>query len=144
VDDLPLGPMPRPLETGPKRLSLQELMSGTNRADSIVFLMTLDELMEFNTMQFASVKSTMDSMDKENFAPNTLLSQVMRASVATNAAIQQVALLEQVFIHEYPHLNTVYRLLANLVLADYVRALTKFVFFAQVSDCSSVLGEACC
>jgi hypothetical protein len=127
LDDLPLGPVPRPQETGPKRLSLQELMNGTDRADSIVFLMTLDELMQFNAMHFASVKSTLESSETNNCAPDKLLSQLMQASVATNASIQQVALLEQVFIHDYPHLNTVYRLLANLVLVDYVQALTRLV-----------------
>jgi hypothetical protein len=47
-EDIHSDTVARPIESGPARLSLQELIAGTDRADSIVFLMTLDELMQVN------------------------------------------------------------------------------------------------
>jgi hypothetical protein len=113
-DDFPTlapGAVQRPEETGPTRLSLQELMAGSDRMDTIVFLTTLDELMQSVAQQYAKLKETSSWVQGDKYTPTIMIEQVMEASVATNLAIQQV--------------NTVYRVLANLVLVVEIVELTK-------------------
>jgi len=45
--------------------------------------------------------------------------------VAANLSIQQVSTLEQQLAADHPHMNTVYRLFAVLVLPDLTQGLTK-------------------
>jgi hypothetical protein len=115
-DDLPQVPLLRPTTTAPIRLTLQQLISGTDRTDVVLFLMTLDELMGFNAAQFSNLKDESLRVRENDLPSSTIVQHMMEASVAANLAIQQVVALEQAFIHNHPHLNTVYRMLATLTL----------------------------
>jgi hypothetical protein len=129
-DDLPIlppGAVQRPEETGPTRLSLQELIAGSDRMDIILFLSTLDELMQSVSVHYAKLKKFAAHIQRDKYPPSIMIEQAMEAAVATNFAIQQVASLEQLFVADHPHLSTVYRVLANLVLVEVVMELTKVV-----------------
>jgi hypothetical protein len=148
-DDLPSSPLPRPEETVPTRLSLQELINGTDRMDTILFLFSIDELMSSVSLQYSKLKEASASIQNKGYPPSVIIEQIMEASVATNLAIQEVASLEQIFILDHPHLNTVYRVLANLNFSELIQTLTNVVFkkspiAAQFSEKHAVefLGDA--
>jgi hypothetical protein len=92
--------------------------------------MTMGELMRINAGHFAKLKETSAAAIQTNasgcLAPD-LVEPLMEAAVAANFSIQQVASLEQVFISEHPHLNTVYRVFAALVFVESVQEVTKIV-----------------
>jgi hypothetical protein len=126
-DDLPFGPVPRPTETETTGMSLQELVSGTDREDCILFLMTLDGLMGNASEYFSKLKDASVAQAKGD--SETLVKQLMmEAAVVSNFAIQQVKLIEQTFVRDHPHLNTVYQVLASLVLDDFVAKLAGIVW----------------
>jgi hypothetical protein len=148
-DDLPSSPLPRPEETLPTRLSLQELIDGTDRMDTILFLFSIDELMSFVSLQYSKLKEASAGIQNEGYPPSVIIEQIMEASVATNFAIQEVASLEQMFTLDHPHLNTVYRVLANLNFTELIQTLTNVVskkspIAAQFSEKHAVefLGDA--
>jgi hypothetical protein len=103
-DDLAQVPLRRPTTTAPIRLTLQQLIS------------TLDDPMGFNAAQFSKVKDESLRVRENDLPSSTIVQYMMEASVAANLAIKQVAALEQAFIHNHPHLNAMYRMLANLSL----------------------------
>jgi hypothetical protein len=147
--DLPSSSLARPEAAALSRLSLDELISGSDRVGGISFLMTLDELMHCVSNHYSKLKESAAWIQKDNHPPGIIIEQMIEASVATNFAIQQVASLEESFAHDHPHLNTVYRLRACLELVDLVPMLTRIVsdkspLAAQFSEKDAVefLGDA--
>jgi hypothetical protein len=63
---------------------------------------------------YSKLKETSEAMLSEDHPSGSFIAQMMKASVATNVAIQQAASLEEQLSEDHPHLNTVYRLLACL------------------------------
>jgi hypothetical protein len=147
--DLPTCPMARPEETETSRLPLEELISGSDRSSAILFLVTLNELMRCVSFYYTRLKTSVSSMLEEGHPHNSVTQYIMQASVATNFAIQEVASLEELFVQDYPHLNTVYRLQASLLLVSFVPEVSSLVskrspLAAQFSekDAIALLGDA--
>jgi hypothetical protein len=115
------------LDPGSAHLSLQELIAETDRTDCIFFLVILNELMGFVSEQFAGLEKAFTWIQEEGLPADGIVEHMMEATVATNFAIHLVAALDEQFVEDHPHLNTVYRVFANVFFVDFTRALHKVV-----------------
>jgi hypothetical protein len=104
-----------------------------------LFLGTLGKMMRFNATRFQKLKEASASIQQDGMSSDLIIELLMEASVATNFVIQEVASLEQVFISEHPHLNTVYRVFANLVFVEQIQQLTSIV--TKKSPIASTFSE---
>lgn len=87
----------------------------------------MNELMESVSTHYSKLKDASAGIQRNGDPENIVIEPLMEASVATNFAIQQVTYLEQVFVLDNPHLNTVYRMFANLILVESIQELTAVV-----------------
>eukprot|EP00978_Attheya_sp_CCMP212_P017004 scaffold45035_cov49-Attheya_sp.AAC.3 len=147
-DDLPSGPVPRPTSDEPVRLTLQEMIRGSDRNAAIIFLMTMDEIMGFNVTQYSKLKQGWRAAKLEGMPPSTIIEHLMETATNANFAIQYVASLEQELIVDHPHMNTVYRLMSVLVFPDvidsFMKDMIKFSPLAphfKESDAAAFLGD---
>ncbi len=146
--DLPSGPIIRPVPSEPVRLTLDELIHGSDRQDAILFLMTLDQLMEFNAEQYSKLKMAWSSHRSEGWPPLTIIEHLMETTVVANFGIQYVQFLEQKLAADHPHMDTIYRLMSVLVFPELSRELVndmtdKSPLASQFkeSDASTFLGD---
>jgi hypothetical protein len=126
-DDLPQSPHSRPEPSSNMSRTLQELISGTDNDNILYFLFRLHELMRLNAWHFSNLKDAEGRAREQNLPTNTVAFEMMQASMVANLTIQQVVSLEQAFYHDHPHLNTVYRMLANLRMGQRIEVLIEIV-----------------
>jgi len=74
---------------------LDELLRGSDREAAILFLMTLDEVMSFNSKQFVELKHHLGSNQPGDVTSSTIIERILKASTAANFSIQYVQFLEQ-------------------------------------------------
>jgi hypothetical protein len=122
----PSGPVPRP-EPESQPMSLEDLMKSDERTDSVIFLMTLDELMVSVSQQYQAVLRVHERNTSVGVPRSAIVEDLIEASVATNMAIQYVQQLEMDLELQYPHLTTPYRVLATVILPDFTQSLTAIV-----------------
>ena len=126
--DLPSERVAKPQEPPrPSRLTLEELMSGSDREAAILFLMTLDEIMGFNVQQYKMLKRNWVANNVDHIPSSGIVEDILEASTVANLGIQYVQFLEQTLIMDYPHMNTIYRLMAVLVFPELTKDLTTEV-----------------
>ena len=126
--DLPSERVAKPEEPQlPLRLTLDELISGSDREAAILFLMTLDEIMGLNVQQYNTLKRNWVRNNVAHQPPSGIVVDILEASTVANLGIQYVQFLEQTLIMDYPHMNTIYRLMAVLVFPELTKDLTTEV-----------------
>jgi hypothetical protein len=125
-EDLPSGPVPKPvLPQEPTQLTLEELMAGSDREAAILFLITLDDIMGHNVLMYSTLKKAWARYTSEDYPPSVIIEDLLEASTAANMGIQYVQYLEQSLALDYPHMNTIYRLLSVLVFPELTAKLTE-------------------
>ena len=125
-EDLPSGSVPKPiLPQEPSQLTLEELMAGSDREAATLFLMTLDDIMRHNALRYSTLKKAWARYTLADYPPSVIVEQLLEASTTANMGIQYVQYLEQTLALDYPHMNTIYRLLSVLVLPALTAQLTE-------------------
>jgi hypothetical protein len=119
-DSIPSTPPPRPEAQPDVSLTIEELLGSDQRHDSILFLLSLEELMTYVADQYQCVK-------KNQVMGNLSLTDILEAAVSTNMAIQQVQQLEAEFQQQHPELTTPYRVLATLCLPELTQRIAAIV-----------------
>ena len=127
-------------------LTLQDLMTSDDRNDAILFLLTLDELMESISVQYQCIVRNFHDYNNVGAPDSAIMEKMLEAAVATNMAIQQVQQYEMDLQTQHPHFTTPYRLLATLVLPDITRSITSIMREHAAKTCkerdvSSYLGD---
>ena len=126
--DLPSERVAKPLEPPrPLRLTLDELILGSDREAGILFLMTLDDIMGLNARHYNMLKTMWGMITAHDLPPSSIVEDILAASAVANLGIQYVQFLEQKLAMDYPHMNTIYRLLAVLLLPELTENLTTEV-----------------
>ncbi|KAI2512098.1 hypothetical protein MHU86_2386 [Fragilaria crotonensis] len=125
-EDLPSGTVPKPVvPQEPSQLTLKQVMAGSDREAAILFLMTLDDIMRHNVLMYSTLKKAWARYKSEDYPPSVVIEDLLEASTAANMGIQYVQYLEQTLVLEYPHMNTIYRLLSVLVFPELTSMLTN-------------------
>ena len=125
-EDLPSGSIPKPvLPKVSSRLTLEDLMAGSDREAAILFLMTLDDIMSHNVLAYSTLKKAWARYTLEDYPPSVIIEDLLEASTTANMGIQYVQYLEQTLALDYPHMNTIYRLLSVLVFPELTAQLTE-------------------
>jgi hypothetical protein len=126
--DLPSERVAKPQEPQrPSRLTLDKLLSGTDREAAILFLMTLNDIMALNVLQYGDLKRKLVRNTANEAPPGGLVGSILRASTVANLGIQYVQFLEETLSLDYPHMNTISRLMAVLVFPKLTEQLTTEV-----------------
>jgi len=123
----PSTPVPRPSQSEPELLTLDELMNSDDRHDAIVFLLSLDEMMAAIGKHFQSVLSCTRMFRRQGIPETAIVEKLMEVAVVTNMAIEQVQRLEMDLMMQQEHLTTPYRLLATVVFPEVTQKLTATV-----------------
>jgi hypothetical protein len=115
-EDLPMAALPRPTAKEPTQLSVDDLVYGDDRLETIFFLMTLDELMALVAEQYQGLKRGWRQNRAKGWPGHTIIEHLMELAVAVNFAIQEVAYLEQKLAADHPQMNTLYRVMHAIVV----------------------------
>jgi hypothetical protein len=130
-DDLPQysSKPSRPAEeTHAMELTLHKMMSATELTDCALFLLTMEEYMEFNCKQYSMLKEKcQNNIGSKEPSQSDIVLDLIQISVGTNSTIQRVSSLEQRFNQDYPHLDSPYRFLAKLELNLCVQTISNIV-----------------
>jgi len=110
-------------------VTAEELLASDDRNDAVLFLLSLDELMECIAGQYSIVARNIRNDRSREYKDTTMISTLMDATIAANFSIQAVQMMEMELQTQHEHLTTPCRLLACLELP---------VITAQVS---SIVGE---
>lgn len=131
----PSSPIPRPA-TVDEVMTLEDLMASDDRRDSIIFLLTLNELMGAVSEQYKAISQCMKSNRRMGVPMSSMVENLIESAVATNMAIQQVQQLEMELQLQHTHLTTPYRLLSTLILPQFTTELAKIVREHASRPCS--------
>ncbi len=118
--------VPHP-EPEPEPMTLEDLMNSDERHDAVLFLLSLDEIMNSIVQQYQAVRKNHLDNVAQGIPQSNIVEMLIEASVATNMGIQQVQRLEAELRLEYPHLTTPYRLLSTIVLPDITQEVTSIL-----------------
>lgn len=124
-DDLPSGPVSRPVEQ--ERLSLDELINGSDRFQARLLILSMNEMMGFSVDHYKNIKKRWRSFKTAGDLPSSIIEDLMEAAVSANFNIQQVISLEQQLAADYPHLDTFYRVMVLMVYPGMVKELADHV-----------------
>ncbi|KAG7370956.1 hypothetical protein IV203_019526 [Nitzschia inconspicua] len=119
----PSAPVPRP-EPELEPMSLEELMNSDERHDSVLFLLSLEEIMAMVVQQYQVILKNHEFNLEADVPQSAIIEELIEASVATNMGIQQVHKLELDLELQYPHLTNPYRVLATVVLPEVTKQIT--------------------
>jgi len=112
----------------PSCLTLKELICGSDREAAILFLLTLDEVMGFNSKQYVALKRQLElNRERGDVPPLGIVQQILKASTVANFGIHYVQFLEENLTIDFPHMNTIYRLVAVVVFPELTQELTAEV-----------------
>lgn len=146
-DDAEIFPssVPRP-DPEPEPMSLDDLMKSDERHDAILFLLSMDEIMDAVVQQYQAVLFNHRQNIAQSISESNIVETLMEAAVATNMAIQQVQRLDMELSLQYPYLTTPYRLLSILSLpeiTDQVASILREHASTRVmnKDISIFLGD---
>jgi hypothetical protein len=125
----PTNEIPRPATSKPelRDITLEDIVHGDDRQAVILFFLSLDELMGHNVDQYSKLKHEFQDNQREQLPANVIAVHLMEAAAGSNFAIDQVSMLEQQLMIEYPHLNTVYKVLALLVMPACIQHVAQEV-----------------
>jgi hypothetical protein len=130
-DDLPSAKAVRPaLDEKSHTMTLEELSQSEDRVDAIIFLMTMDELMGHNATHFLKLKATYSrgrGVGSSQPATAAVIQPLMEAATAVNFSIHQVSMMEHELAAQHEHLNTVYRVIAVVVIPVVVHDICVLV-----------------
>lgn len=127
-EELPDASVARPHKEASLEIpNLEDIIQRSERLDAVFFLTTLNDMMGFVSLQYSKLKSFWRKCHEMGYPLNIIIEQLMEASVATNMSISQVAYLEHRIAQDHPHMNTIYRLLAAVVLPEFTRHLFEFI-----------------
>lgn len=119
--------VPHPEPEPETMMNLEDLMNSDERHDAVLFLLSLDEIMDSIVQQYQAVyKNHLDNV-AQGIPQSNIIEMLIEASVATNMGIQQVQRLEVELGLQYPHLTTPYRLLSTIVLPDITMEVTSIL-----------------
>lgn len=118
--------IPRP-EPELKPMSLDDLMKSDERNDAILFLLSLDEIMEGIAQQYKAVRENYHRNIEADYPQSNIVEMLIEAAVSTNMGIQQVQRLDMELSIQYPHLTTPFRLLSTVVLPDFIREVASIL-----------------
>jgi hypothetical protein len=108
-------PRPQPIVNP---VTIQELMASDDRNDAILFLLSLDELMESIATQFRVLAQNI-RYDRRNGYPETLLvGHLLEPTISANFAIQAVQKMEMELQMQHVHLSTPCRVLSALMFPE--------------------------
>ncbi len=86
-------------------------MTSDERLDTILFVLSLDEIMAVVVDRYLSVLLNHQQNIAKDIHPSNIVGTLIEAAVATNMGIQQVQRFDIEMSLQYPHLTTPYRLL---------------------------------
>lgn len=134
----PIHENPRPSIQAPELqdITVEDLINGDERQAVILFLISVDELMGFNIEHYSKLKLAFRSYRLERYSPAIIVEQLMESAVSSNFAIAQVSMLEQQLMVDYPHLNTIYRVLALYAMPFLMEEVAK-----EVKACAARASE---
>ena len=133
---------PDPLD---KPRTIKEILASEDRADAIMFLLTLDELMEF-VAKFCIQQTESIQYARKDVSHSFMIRNLMETAVTTNMAIQQVQQLEMELQAHHEHLTTPYRLLSMVIMPDMTLDIMSIMREPAAKKCnkrdvSSFLGD---
>ena len=108
---------PRP-ELEPEPMSLEDLLKSEERHDAILFLLSMDEIIDKVVLLYQVVLANHRQLIAQSNPESNIVETLMEAAVATNMAIQQVQRLDMELSLQYLYLTTPYRLLSILNLPE--------------------------
>ena len=132
-------PIQRPLPPV-KELSLHDLTHGDDYFCAQMFLLSMDEMMQFVAEFYRTMKTSWRTHPQRDIPSNAYVEDIMEASVYVNFAIQQIMMIEEEFSSKYPYLNTVYRMMSFLVYPQWVKEFTDMVG-PSVSDLDAFMAS---
>eukprot|EP00980_Cylindrotheca_fusiformis_P008033 scaffold1709_cov95-Cylindrotheca_fusiformis.AAC.5 len=118
---------PKTENTHLQNLSFQEILYGDDRSAAILFFADVNAIMGISIDHFAQLKQTMRANAGGTKHPEHFLPKLLETGVVSNFAIQQVSMLEHVLAAEFPHFNTIYRILGVVVCAGMIQVISEFV-----------------
>ena len=135
-------PRPEPLPDQ----CLEDLMNSDERHDAILFLLSLEELMEVVSRQYQYVSENYRLNVALEIPPSNIVENLIRASVATSMCIQQVQRFDAELTLQYPHLSTPYRLLATVILPGVIDMVSSVLLEhsskkTELRDAQVFLGD---
>jgi len=125
-DDCFPAVVPRP-EPRADAVSIEELLASDDRNDSILFLLTLDELTEVIAGQYRVMVRNIRNYRSRGYSDTTMIQNLMDAAIVANYSIQAVQKMEMELQTQHEHLTTPCRLLACLVLPELTANVSSIV-----------------
>ena len=133
-------PSPRPVPPANKEFSLQDLTQGDDYFCAHMFLLSMNEMMQFVSVFYSTMKRAWRTHGQRDVPSETFIEDIMEASVYVNFVIQQIMMMEEELNAKYPYLNTVYRMMTFLVHPASIKDFTDTVL-PLVSDQEAFLAS---
>ena len=89
--------------------------------------MMLDDIMRHTSIQYSTLKHSWAGNLRDGFPQSGIVTNLLEASTAVNMGILFVQFPEQNLTLNYPHMNTIYRLMAVLVFHALTAQLTEMI-----------------
>lgn len=108
-----------------QKLTFQDILYGDDRAAAILFFDDVDAIMGISINQYIMLKRKMRENRESSSNPEHVIPHLLETAVASNFAIQQVSMLEHVLAAEFPHFNTIYRVLGVVACPEIIQLIIK-------------------
>jgi len=116
-------------------VTFEELLASDDRNDAILFLLSLDELMEFSAGQQSVMARNIRNDNSQGRKDTTMISTLMEATIAANFSIQAVQKMEMELQIQHEHLTTPCRLLACLEFPEITAQVSSIVGERGAKQC---------
>jgi hypothetical protein len=110
-----------------QKLTFTDILYGDDRAAAILFFDDVDAIMGISINQYVLLKRKMRANHESGAHPESIIPQLMETAVASNFAIQQVSMLEHVLAAEFPHFNTIFRVLGVVACPAVIQSIIKLL-----------------
>lgn len=108
-------------------VTFEELLASDDRNDAVLFLLSLDELMEFTAGQYSIMARNIRKDVSRGYKDTTMISTLMDAAISANFSIQAVQKMEMELQTQHEHLTTPCRLLACLEFPEITAQVSSIV-----------------
>ena len=116
-------------------VTIDELLASDDRNDAVLFLLSLDELMEVISGQYRVMVRNIRNDRSRGYSATTMMSNLMDATIMANFSIQAVQKMEMELQTQHENLTTPCRLLACLVLPELTAEVSKVVGERGAKQC---------
>ena len=130
----------RPVLPTTKEYTLHDLTHGDDYFCAWMFLLSLEEMMQFVALMYNTMKKSWRSHTQRGLPSDTFVENVMEAVVYVNFSLQQIMMMEEELQATYPYLNTIYRMMVFMKYPGWIKEFTDSII-GSVSDPTKFLAS---